>query len=846
MKNQLFSPYTTLTTQQVLATLNSSDQGLTEQQVHVFSQQYGHNQLQEQTISTFSLFKNQFRNPFIYLLSFIATIYLFTGQTTEGCIILIIICANSIIGFYQEYHSNKAMQALQKYLQTTISVKRAGSVTEISTNSLVPGDIIMLTSGDIIPADCRFIETTNLVVNEASLTGESLPTQKTHDPAQQEATTIYDAHNIGFTGTIIIDGHATAVVFATGMNTELGSIAHLTTTTVSKSSLSQQTMQLARAVLWVTFISLFILILLNFFFTHHASFTHLLLFSAALAITAIPTALPIVITFCLTKGATALQKHKIIVKRLSSIEDFGGIELLCTDKTGTLTENSLVVDNIYSDNNEQTLLYAALSSEIRINSHKKAPLGFDIAIEQKLSSENKQALQKYSIITSLPFTYERHRTLSLVYDSTDYTLITKGSAEYVLQQCPHITNEKLTEINDWIKTHEMRSSRVLAIATKKIASFDQKDAIQTYDNNYDTIALIAFSDPLKSTALTAVQKAEALNVIIKVLSGDSAYVCFTIAQQLGLESDINNVVLGSDFEKATEAEKKDLAYNRTIFARVTPEQKYQIITYLQEKYSVGYIGDGVNDAPALKKANVGIAVREASPVARQAAEIILLQKSLLNIVLGIEEGRKIIINTLKYITITIASNVGTFYALGLSSLFINYVPMLPLQLLFLDLITDFPLISIATDAVDKNELQKPSHYTIADISGAILLFGFICLPFDFILFSCFKTNEAILQTCWFIESALKQFVLIFALRTKMPFYKAQHPSALLASLCFFAVTIVIVLPLTHIGNTIFHFYAPTKHDFFIIFCIVAAYFITTEVVKLFYYGKNKLFSKNTN
>jgi P-type Mg2+ transporter len=278
-----------------------------------------------------------------------------------------------------------------------------------------------------------------------------------------------------------------------------------------------------------------------------------------------------------------------------------------------------------------------------------------------------------------------------------------------------------------------------------------------------------------------------------------------------------------------------LVNNRTIFARVTPEQKYQIIAYLQRTYSVGYMGDGINDAPALKIANVGIAVNDAAPVAREAAEIILLQKSLLNVVLGIEEGRKIIINTLKYIKITISSNVGNFYSLAFSSLFINYLPMLPLQLLFLDLITDFPLIAISTDAVNHQELKKPLHYSMKEAGFITLIFGMVCLPFYGMMVIFFKAHAASLQTSWFITSALMQLALTFSLRAKIPFWRAQCPSLALMFLCLISGIVVISLPFTAIGQNLFFFACPTYHNMTIICCVVIAYFITTEMVKLLYY-----------
>jgi Mg2+-importing ATPase len=831
LENKDFIFYANASTEKVFDDLHTSAQGLTQEEAKQRLATYGPNRLQQTVTTAWTIFINQIKNPFIFMFVFIALLYFFTQQYTESIILIIIMIVNTVIGFYQEYHSNKAMELLQSYLQDTTTVHRNGSDATIAIGDVVPGDVIVLKAGDIIPADCCIIESNNLVVDEASLSGESVPVNKTHEQQSAEKiTALWQAKTCCFAGTVVVDGTGLGVVFATGIRSQLGSIASLATHTIVKSNLAKGTMQLARVVLMLVLTSLVLVVFINVFIkTEQVSLLNMLFFGAALAITAIPSALPIVITFCLTKGAMALHKHKMIVKRLSAIEDLGSIDVFCTDKTGTLTENVLTVADIYDANSYDILVYAALASDMTTMSNS-----FDAAIAQKLTSEQKTVCAQYTIIKSLPFTYERRRSITLVKKDDTYFLITKGSYEYVVTQCPSLQKSEIDALQEWMHNHESQTNRVLAIAIKKL-SHDEPEKIE--DTTYDCVGLIAFVDPLKMTALTAVKKAQALAVQIKVLSGDSRDVCFTIAQQLGLENDINNVVLGTDFENATEEQKMFFAYNRTIFARITPEQKYQLIAYLQRKYSVGYIGDGINDAPALKIAQVGIAVSDAAPVAREAAEIILLQKSLLNIILGIEEGRKIITNTLKYIKITIASNVGNFYSLAFSSLLINYLPMLPLQLLFLDLITDFPLIAISTDAVTHQELKKPLQYSMKDISFVTFLFGLISSPFDFMIFAFFKSDAATLQTSWFIASALTQLALIFSLRTTLPFWRAHRPSLLLFSLCCVAVTIVLVLPCTQFGQKIFLFKQPTVHDLAIICAITIAYFIVTETVKIWYYHR---------
>lgn len=824
--------YANASIENVLRDLQTSDKGLSEQEAHKRLFIYGLNTVQQTVTTGWTILANQLSSPFVFMFVLIATLYFFTHQYTECIIILIIMMINTMIGFYQEYHSNKAMELLQRYLQATALIRRDGKDYDNAIETIVPGDIILLKIGDIIPADCRIIESNNCAVDESQLSGESVPVHKTHELPKEEIKELWQAATCGFAGTVIVDGTALVVVFATGIHSQMGSIAQLATHTIVKGNLAKNTAQLARIVLIVVLISLAIIIFINVVVkAEKTSFISMLFFAAALSITAVPSALPIVITFCLTKGAMALHKHKIIVKRLSAIEDLGAVTILCADKTGTLTENNLHITEIYNAKEYDILVLAALTSDLTKTSNS-----FDMAIAEKLTDKEREQIAQYSVIKILPFTYERYRTIALVKKDFMYLLITKGSFEYVMQRCGGLSADEINDITAWMKDHEIKSNRVIAVAIKHVGAHDiNQDAFSDEHINYDAMGLIAFVDPLKETAPIAIKKAQELAVQIKIMSGDSRDVCFSIAQELGLEKEYNNVVLGSDFEKSSPEQKIFLANNRTIFARVTPQQKYEIIEILQQMYSVCYMGDGINDAPALKAAHVGVAVKEAAPVAREAAEIILLQKSLLYIVSGIEEGRKTIINTLKYIKITISSNIGLFCFLSLSSLWINYLPTLPLQLLFLDLITDFPLISISTDTVTHHELKQPVRYSLHDIGCTVFLFGLVCLPFYFLNFILFRSDIAQLQTYWFIISALAQFVLIFSLRTRVPFWQAPRPSLLLCALCCIAIAIVIVLPFIPLGETIFHFQVPTFHDMSIILSIICAYFATTELMKWLYY-----------
>jgi Mg2+-importing ATPase len=570
------------------------------------------------------------------------------------------------------------------------------------------------------------------------------------------------------------------------------------------------------------------------------NFVDFFLFAAALTITAIPEGLPMVITFCLSQGASSLKKNNVIVKRLSAIGDLGSIEVFCTDKTGTLTENALTVDSIYGKNPDEIIMYAVLSCPVQAATKESSTKGFDLALQKKLTEEYAEHSKKHTLLKDIPFTPQTRQSMALVHTKEVHTLILKGSPEVVIEKCTFLDSSEKDTIASWIEAEESKGNRILAVATKNIQYRDGND-IASEDHNYETIGLIAFQDPLKSTALTTVQKAKSLGIDIKILSGDSKNVCFTIAKQLGLEENLDNVVLGSDFEKATEEEKIFLAHNRSIFARVNPEQKYEIIKHLKDKYSVGYMGDGINDAPALKMAHVSFAVNDAASVAREAAEIILLRKSLSSVILGIEQGRRTIVNTLKYTKMTNAPSFGHFYALAVASLLVNYPPMLPMQLLFLNLLTDLPMIAISTDNVSEQEIQKPVTYDMTDAAILIVLFGTIMFIADITIFLVFRSHfPETLQTSWFITSTISEVIFIFLFRAPMLFFRAHRPSNLLLGLSLFVVLTALILPFTTIGHNIFLFASPKwEHAPWLIGVIVFNLVIAEAVKLTYYYFKNK-------
>jgi len=839
-KYQDFTYFSEQTTEHILKEFNTSlEQGLSDEEAKKRLTIYGYNQIKEHEVSWLHILIQQLSSPFIFVFFIIALMYLFLADITHTIIVLAIICVNTLIGFYQEFNVEHNIRLLKKYLISYALVRRGGKNQKIISNLLVPGDIIILYPGDIIPADCRIIQNENLMIDESALTGESSPAAKTSTVITTPVKDFFSAHNIGFAGTTISSGKAIGVIIATGVHTQLGTIAYLTTKTIRESNLVKSTINLARFIFQLILITLVITFILNFFLKHGAtnfSVLDLFIFSTSLAISAIPEALPIVITFCLSQGASVLAKNKVIVKRLSAIEDLGSIEILCTDKTGTLTENNMTVSHIYQNNNS-ALLYSAYVIPNKSALKTTVP-GFDSAIWRALQPDEQKKAESFIIKKEIPFDSITRKNVVVGQEDNNILLIVRGTIEVISTLCT-LQPEQKKNMQQWALTEEQQGSRVLAVA-KKVFTLDQEQmALDTIKNlsGLALVGLVSFIDPIKKTAFDAVKKAKELGVHLKVLSGDSSYICQAVAKQLGIISAHEQVINGTEYAQADAQNQYNFAYEYNVFSRVMPEQKYSIITDLQQHYLVGYLGDGINDAPALKSASVSLAVQDAADVAREAADIILLKKSLHVIIDGIREGRKIFINTLKYITITMAANFGNFFSLAIASLLLNYLPMLPFQLLLLNLLSDFPMIAIATDMVDPMELKEIRKFNIKDIAFITIILGCVSSFFDFVIFVLFRSapEPAQLQTAWFISSVLTELVLIFSLRTKLFFLTAKRPSLILTGLSIITAAITIVLPFTPFGQNSLKFVPLARHNMLIIFGIVGIYFITTELVKLIFY-----------
>jgi Mg2+-importing ATPase len=821
--------------------LNTSQAGLRSQEAESRLEIYGYNELaKRKKRTTFAEFLSHFRSPLIIILLLAGLVSGFFGEMVNAAIILSIVFVSVVLDFYQESKAEEAVEILKEKVTTTATVLREDSKQEVVLSQIVPGDIVHLSAGDMVPADSRVIIAKDFFVNQSALTGESFPVEKTPASPKVKNTATTEQNNCLFLGTSVVSGTATAVVLKTGNFTEYGKIAKRLVVREPETEYERGLRKFGFLIMQVTFLLVLFVFFINALYKRDV--LQSLLFAVALAVGLTPELLPMIVSVNLSKGALAMSKKGAIIKRLASIQNFGSMDVLCTDKTGTLTENKITLVlhvDIEGNDDEKVLLYSFLNSYHQTG--LKSPLDEAILKYKDIDVKN------YQKIDEVPFDFARKRVSIVVEHKRQRFFIAKGAPEEIIKVCSYcelsdntvdLTSELQRKIEQRYCELSCQGFRVLGVSYKKLREDKQVYSISD-ENDMVFLGFVAFIDPPKETARESLRLLSKAGVELKVLTGDNELVTKKTCEQLGFE--IKGVVLGSEISQMQDDALARIVEEVNVFARVTPAQKDRIMNALKKNgHVVGFLGDGINDAPSMKTADVGISVDNAVDVAKESADIILCQKSLRVLEEGVLEGRKTFGNTMKYIMMSTSSNFGNMFSVAGGSLFLPFLPMLPIQILLNNMLYDFSQSAIPTDNVDQEYIEKPKRWDVTFIQKFMIFLGPISSIFDFLTFFVmllvFNATEPLFQTAWFIESLVTQTFVIFVIRTrKTPFYKSR-PSRLLlfSSLCI--VGFASALPFTPLG-ALFGFVEPPLAFFIVLAVLICTYLMLVEIVKTWFYKR---------
>jgi Mg2+-importing ATPase len=771
-------------------------------------------------------------NPLVLILLIAAVVSAFLGEVTSAAIIVGIVIVGGAVNFVQSFRSQRALERLRHSVASTATVLRDGQWQELPRRNLVPGDIIRLSAGDVVPADARLLEAKDLHVQQAALTGESMPVEKeAREPNDSPAQATSRCNSV-FMGTSVVSGTATAVVERTGKATAFGDIAARLAARPPETEFERGTRRFS------FFIMQTVLFLVLFVFLVSVALKHdplqTLLFVVALAVGLTPEFLPMIIAVTLARGAVHMARQKVIVKHLAAMQNFGSMDILCSDKTGTLTSGSMVLEQVldpFGEPSQRPFLFAYLNSfhETGI----KSPL--DAAILQNGHPD----IQAYHKLDEIPFDFERRRLSVVIEKAGERLLITKGSPPEVLSVCSayELANEShdldaasLAHCQAAYQQLNAQGHRVLAVAYR--AGREQQAYRAADEQGLTLVGFLSFSDPPLDDASEAIADLRRDGVQVKVISGDNELVACHVCKQVGL--DVSRVVLGDDIDRMTDSALGHVAEQASVFARVSPGQKNRIVLALKHRgHVVGFLGDGINDAPSLHAADVGISVSGATDIAKDAAEIILLERSLRVLHSGILEGRKAFGNVMKYLLMGTSSNFGNMFSMAAASLFLPFLPMLPVQVLLNNFLYDLAQVTIPTDNVDATFIHKPRRWDISLIRDFMLFIGPVSSLFDLLTFAALLTffggSEAHFHTGWFIESLVTQTLVLFVIRTAgNPFQ--SRPSFALTATVLAVVLIGLTLPQTPLAASLGFTPMPLTFYFFVI-GVTATYLLLVELVK---------------
>ncbi|HEX9146552.1 MAG TPA: magnesium-translocating P-type ATPase, partial [Candidatus Binatia bacterium] len=798
---QLPAAFWSVSATEMLQGLETAKDGLTGAEARQRLARYGSNLLKpKQRSDVFTLLVAQFKSPLILILFFATGLSFFLRNPVDAFIILTIVLVSGLLGFWQEHSATNAVQKLLAIVQIKAAVLRDGVSQEIPVEDIVPGDIVILNAGDIVPGDCLVQESKDLFVDEATLTGETYPVEKSAGVLAAE-TPLGQRTNSLWMGTHVVSGNAKAFVIRTGKDTEFGKVSERLKLRPPETDFEQGIRRFGYFLMEVTLVLVIAIFAINVYLARPVLDSFL--FSLALAVGLTPQLLPAIISINLAHGAKRMAQAKVIVKRLASIENFGSMNVICSDKTGTLTEGRVHLQSaldVAGAPSEKVLLHAYLNAFYET--------GFTNPIDEAIRTHRPFDLSGYRKADEIPYDFLRKRLSILVAHDDTHLMVTKGALANVLAVCSaaEIEGDRIVDIatvRDRIQQHfeELSSKgfRTLGVAYKNMgsASLINKD----HEVGMTFSGFLVLFDPPKANIIETIASLKTLGVSLKIITGDNHLVAANVSQQMGLLN--TKILTGPDLRQLSDGALLKHVVDVDVFAEIEPNQKERIILALKKAGNVvGYMGDGINDASGLHAADVGISVESAVDVAKEAADIVLLEKDLGVLVQGVREGRTTFANTLKYVFMATSANFGNMFSMAGVSLFLPFLPLLPKQILLTNLMTDFPEMTIATDRVDSEMVDHPRRWDIKAIRKFMITFGLVSSVFDYLTFGALLTvlhaTQDQFRTGWFLESVISASLIVLVIRSRKPFFKSR-PSKYLFVATILAVIVTVILPFTPLG-----------------------------------------------
>jgi Mg2+-importing ATPase len=839
------SSYWSSTPEDLFATLQSSAQGLGSAAVQERLSKFGRNELQgRKKAAPFLLLLGQFKSPLVLILVLAAIISIITGGWIDASIILAIVIASSVLGFVQEYGASNAVEKLRSRVTLKVNVLRDGERETILAEELVPGDLVLLSTGSIIPADGVVIQADDFFLNQAVLTGETFPVEKKAGAVAENAS-LAERTNCVFMGTNVSGGSARALICATGKSTEFGQIAEKLNLRPPETEFERGIRKFGGMLSQVMMVLVLVVFAINVILKKPP--VDSLLFAVALAVGMTPELLPAIISITLSKGAQSMAKKGVIVRRLASIENFGSMDVLCTDKTGTLTLGVVSLDGALDPQGKA-------SDQVFLNAYLNAHFQTGLAnpLDEAILQHAQPEIGRFNKTEEIPYDFIRKRLSVAVQDTTShkstYTLITKGALDKVLEASTQIQEDGQVVLLDKKQQEAVQGKfadwseqgfRVLGLATKEVAP--QPEYPVEEECNMTFIGFLLFLDPPKPDIQKTIIDLKNLGVTLKVITGDNRRVALHVAQATGMP--VTGVLTGAELNQMRDEALWHQADQTNLFAEVDPNQKERIISALRKTgHVVGYMGDGINDAPALHAADVGISVENAVDVAKEAAEFVLMEQSLDVLRLGIEEGRHTFANTLKYVSMTTSANFGNMFSMAGLSLFLPFLPLLPKQILLNNFMTDLPAMTLATDSNDPEMVNKPRRWDVNFIRNFMYVFGLISSVFDYITFGVLllvlRSSENQFRTGWFIESSLTELFILLVVRTRRLLFKSTPGKWLWVSTLLVGLATLILPYLPGVGS-IFGFVPLPPLMLVLLLVITGLYVAANEIAKQIFYRKER-------